>query len=78
MALGDRQGQDLSRHSAASPTVHILAEGDRIGIKANRASELRGREDAARALFRNLSPGFSRALGHRGASMWWTVATGLT
>jgi hypothetical protein len=24
-----RQGEDLSRHSAASPTVHILAEGDR-------------------------------------------------
>src|SRR5215470_3411449 len=27
--LAARQGQDLSRHSAASPTVHILAEGDR-------------------------------------------------
>src|SRR5215468_12691214 len=29
LALAARQGQNLSRHSAASPTVHILAEGDR-------------------------------------------------
>jgi len=27
--FGARQRQDLSRHSAASPTAHILAEGDR-------------------------------------------------
>ena len=29
LAMAARQRQDLSRHSAASPTAHILAEGDR-------------------------------------------------
>ena len=28
-ALAARQHQDFSRHSAAPPTAHILAEGDR-------------------------------------------------
>jgi hypothetical protein len=29
LAMAARQRQDLSRHSAASPAAHILAEGDR-------------------------------------------------
>jgi len=29
LAMAARQRQDLSRHSAASPTAHILAEGNR-------------------------------------------------
>jgi len=29
LAMAARQRQDLSRHSGASPTAHILAEGDR-------------------------------------------------
>src|SRR5262249_24438294 len=39
LALAARQGQNLSRHSAASPTVHILAEGDRTAWLMTQSAE---------------------------------------